>query len=65
MLPRLKVERGELALVGARNAEADAIVAFDNAFGLGGRTPGYLLVDALTYSSITDNMDSLVRDALR
>jgi outer membrane protein len=60
-----QVERGELDLVDARNAEADAILAFDNALGLGGRSPGYQLVDVLSYSRINDDMNSLLRDALR
>ena len=60
-----QVDRGELDLVDARNAHSDAILAFDNALGLGGRSPGYQLVDVLTYFSITDDMTSLVRDALR
>ena len=64
-LTEAELERAQLHLAQARNAEADAIVAFYNALGLGGTTPGYQLVDVLTYSSITDNMTSLVRDALR
>jgi outer membrane protein len=64
-LTEAELERAQLRLVDARNAEADAIVAFYNALGLGGRTPGYQLVDMLTYSSITDNLNTSVRDALR
>jgi outer membrane protein len=60
-----QVDRGELDLLDARNAQADASLAFDNALGLGGRSPGYQLVDVLTYFNITDDMNSLVRDALR
>lgn len=60
-----EVERAQLHLLDARNFEADAIVAFDNALGLGGRSPNYQLVDVLTYSAIADNMNSLVEDALR
>jgi outer membrane protein TolC len=60
-----QVDRGELDLVDARNAQADASFAFDNALGLGGRSPGYQLVDVLTYFSITDDINSLVGDALR
>jgi outer membrane protein TolC len=60
-----QVDRGELDLVDARNVQADAILAFDNALGLGGRSPGYQLVDVLAYFSITDDMNSLLRDALR
>jgi len=64
-LTEAELERAQLHLAQARNAEADAIVAFYNALGLGGTTPGYQLVDVFTYSRITDNMNSLVRDALR
>jgi outer membrane protein len=64
-LTEAELERAQLRLVDARNAEADTIVAFYNALGLGGRTPGYQLVDMLTYSSITDNLNTSVRDALR
>jgi outer membrane protein len=64
-LTKAELERAQLHLAQARNAEADAVVAFYNALGLGGTTPGYQLVDVLTYSRITDNMTSLVRDALR
>ncbi len=60
-----EVQRAQLYLVDARNAEADAVAAFDNALGLGGKTPDYQLVGVLTYSGITDNMNALVRDALR
>jgi hypothetical protein len=65
MLPKPRSNRGELHLVAARDAQADAILAFDNALGLGGRSPGYQLVDVLTYFSITDDMNSSVRDAVR
>jgi outer membrane protein len=64
-LTEAQLERAQLDLVNARNAETDALIAFYSALGLGGRTPGYQLVDVLTYSSITDDMSSLVRDALR
>jgi outer membrane protein len=64
-LTEAQLDRAQLDLVDARNAETDALIAFYNALGLGGRTPGYQLVDVLTYSKITDNMSFLVRDALR
>jgi outer membrane protein len=58
-----EVERAQLHLVDARNAAADALVAFDNALGLGGESPDYQLVDVLTYSNISDTMDSLLHSA--
>jgi outer membrane protein len=64
-LTEAQLDRAQLDLVDARNAETDALIALYNALGLGGRTPGYQLVDVLTYSKITDNMSFLVRDALR
>jgi outer membrane protein len=64
-LTEAQLDRAQLDLVNARNAETVALIGFYNALGLGGRTPGYQLVDSLTYSSITDDMSSLVRDALR
>jgi outer membrane protein TolC len=62
---KTQVDRGELDLVDARTAQANAILAFDNALGLGGMSPDYQLVDLLTYFSIIDDMNSLIRDALR
>jgi hypothetical protein len=64
-LTEAQLDRAQLDLVNARNAETVALIGFYNALGLGGRTPGYQLVDSLTYSSITDDMSSLVRDANR
>jgi outer membrane protein len=64
-LTEAQLDRAQLDLVDARNAETDALIALYNALGLGGRTPGYQLVDVLTYSKITDNLGFLVRDALR
>jgi outer membrane protein TolC len=58
-----EVQRAQLHLVDARNFEADAVVAFDNSLGLGGRSPNYQLVDVLTYSNVTDTMDSLLQSA--
>jgi outer membrane protein TolC len=60
-----QVDRGELDLIDARNTQANAILQFDNALGLGGRSPDYQLVDVLSYFKITDDVNSLVRDALR
>jgi outer membrane protein len=64
-LAEAEVQRAQLHLVDARNAQEDAIVALDNALGLGGRSPNYELVDVLTYSPVTENVDSLLRDAMR
>ena len=63
-LTQAEVQRAQLHLVDARNAEDDAEVAFDNALGLGGSSPNYQLVDVLTYSPVTEQLRSLVRDAL-
>ena len=60
-----EVERAQLHLVDARNGEADALVAFDNSLGLGGESPNYQLVDVLSYSNITDTMESLLQSAFR
>jgi outer membrane protein len=60
-----EVQRAQLHLVDARNAQADTLVAFDNALGLGGRSPGYDLVDVLSYSQITETLEALLQDAMR
>lgn len=59
-----ELQRAQLHLVDARNAESDAVVAFDNALGLGGASPNYQLLDVLTYSPIGEPLDNLLRDAL-
>jgi outer membrane protein len=64
-LTEAEVQRAQLNLVDARNAEDDAVVALDNALGLGGTSPNYQLVDVLTYSPITEHLDFLLRDAFR
>jgi outer membrane protein len=64
-LTEAQLDRAQLDLVDARNVETVALIAFYDALGLGGRTPGYQLVDSLSYSSITDDMSSLVREALQ
>ena len=64
-LTEAQLDRAQLDLEDARNVETVALIAFYDALGLGGRTPGYQLVDSLSYSSITDDMSSLVRDALQ
>lgn len=60
-----EVQRAQLHLVDARNSAADALVAFDNSLGLGGQSPNYQLVDVLSYSNITDTMESLLQSAFR
>ncbi|MBF6560977.1 MAG: TolC family protein [Candidatus Binataceae bacterium] len=60
---KAEVERAQLHLVDARNAEADATVAFDNSLGLGGRSPDYHLADILTYTNIADTMPALLDSA--
>jgi outer membrane protein len=64
-LTRAEVQRAQLHLIDARNAEDDAVVAFDNALGLGGTSPDYQLVDVLTYSAITEQLASLLSDAMK
>jgi len=60
-----EVQRAQLHLVDARNAAADDVVAFDNALGLGGESPNYQLVDILSYTKITDTMESLLHSAFQ
>ncbi|HZP46182.1 MAG TPA: TolC family protein [Candidatus Binataceae bacterium] len=64
-MTKAALERAQLYLVEAKNSEDDAVAAFDNALGLGGRTPNYELVDVLTYSKINDKLDSLVLEAFK
>jgi outer membrane protein len=64
-LTRAEVQRAQLHLIDARNAESDAVVAFDNVLGLGGTSPDYQLVDVLTYSAIREQLGSLLSDAMR
>ncbi|HJU12594.1 MAG TPA: TolC family protein [Candidatus Binataceae bacterium] len=59
-----EVQRAQLHLLDARNAEQDAVVAFDNSLGLGGSSPNYQLIDVLTYSPVTEQLNSLIRDAV-
>ena len=64
-LSQAEVQRAQLHLIDARNAEDDAVVAFDNALGLGGRSPDYQLVDILTYSPITEQLGALLHEAMK
>jgi outer membrane protein len=63
-LTEAEVQRAQLHLVDARNAAADAVVALNNALGLGGTEPNYQPIDVLTYSAISERLDSLLRDAI-
>jgi outer membrane protein len=60
-----EVQRAQLRLVEARNDQADAKVALDNALGLSGSTPEYKLSDVLAYSPIHDTFGSLILAAYR
>jgi outer membrane protein len=63
-LTEAEVQRAQLHLVDARNAAEDAVVAFDNALGLGGASPNYQLIEVLTYSPITEQLGSLLHDGV-
>ncbi|HUY17954.1 MAG TPA: TolC family protein [Candidatus Binataceae bacterium] len=58
-----EVERAQLHLVDARNAQLDAKVALDNALGLSGSNPSYHLADVLTYGTISDQLPGLLQTA--
>ncbi len=64
-ITQAELQRAQLHLVDASNSEEDAVVAFDNSLGLGGRTPNYQLVDVLSYSKITDQLPALAKDAFK
>ena len=59
-----ELERAQLHLVDARNAQADAKVALDNAMGLTDVAPNYGLADVLTYQPASPNMADLLSTAL-
>ena len=58
-----ELERAELHLVDARNAQADAKVALDNALGLTDVAPNYGLADVLTYQPATAKLADLLSSA--
>jgi outer membrane protein len=58
-----EVQRAQLHLVDARNADEDAKVALDNALGLSDSAPAYELADILTYYPIKESMNSLLDQA--
>lgn len=64
-LTEAEVQRAQLHLVDARNDQADAKVALDNAMGLSDRASNYQLANVLTYSPITEQLNPLVAQALR
>jgi outer membrane protein len=58
-----EVQRAQLHLVDARNADEDAKVALDNALGLSDSAPAYEPADILTYYPINESFDSLLDKA--
>lgn len=60
-----ELERAQLGLVDARNSYADARVGLDNAMGLSDTAPPYHLADVLGYTRISDNLNSLLKQAMR
>jgi len=60
-----EVERAQLHLVDARNADADAKVALDNALGLSDNAPPFEPADILTYSPVTESYRPLLSAALK
>jgi outer membrane protein len=60
-----EVQRAQLHLVDARNAQADAKAALDNALGLGESAPDYHPADVMTYSSIRDTFESLLKTSFK
>ncbi|MBF6568563.1 MAG: TolC family protein [Candidatus Binataceae bacterium] len=60
---RAELERSELHLVDARNAQLDAKVALDNALGLTDLAPRYVPSDVLTYSPVSQPLAPLLENA--
>lgn len=60
-----EVERAQLHLVDAHNEYGDAKVALNNALGLSDRAPDYHLADILTYSPVTETVESLITTAFQ
>ena len=60
-----EVERAQLHLVDARNDDADAKVALDNALGLSDSAPAYEPADILTYYPVNDSLHVLLDTAFR
>jgi outer membrane protein TolC len=64
-ITRAELQRAQLHLVDATNSEEDAMAAFDNSLGLGGRSPNYYLAGVLSYAKITDTLPALTNEALK
>jgi outer membrane protein len=60
-----ELERAQLGLVDARNSYADARAGLDNAMGLSDTAPPYHVVDVLAYTQISDNLNSLLKQAMQ
>lgn len=58
-----EVQRAQLHLVDARNAQLDARVALDNALGLSEENPSYHLADVLTYGKVSGLLPALLQTA--
>jgi outer membrane protein len=63
-ITQAEVQRAQLHLVDAQNAQADAKVGLDNALGLSDNAPAYELADVLSYAPITDTAGSLLQTAM-
>lgn len=64
-LTEAELQRAQLHLVDAVNSEQDAVAAFDNSLGLGGRAPNYQPADVLSYAKIADKLPALASEALK
>jgi outer membrane protein len=60
-----EVERAQLHLVDARNDDADAKVALDDALGLSDSAPAYEPADILTYYPVNDTLEALLDTAYK
>jgi outer membrane protein len=60
-----ELERAQLGLVDARNNYEDARAGLDNAMGLSDTAPPYHVAEVLGYAQISDNLSSLIKEAIR
>ena len=60
---KAQLARSQLDLIRARNAEADAKVALDNAMGLSENALDYHMADQLTWAPIDTTLPQLLSDA--
>lgn len=60
-----ELERAQLGLVNARNSYEDARAGLDNSMGLSDMAPPYHVADVLGYTQIHDNLNSLLKEAMR